>query len=335
MSGWDDLSDVTEPSIPAEAAEAVLSGDASAASSPEVAELGALFTAARRPADEAELDALRSTVSMFQREVVAPGQPMTARNPPVTHKLTRKAAVAVGAAVLVSAGAVAAAGGGLSSPFGSHGSQSARVATRVDETVDSSSTTEVTSTEVTTTVETTVPESTAPETSAPESTGVTTPRVEVSGAVGPDADGPAKFGLCTAWAARQHGDDSEPAGTSVTESSSVPVPFANLEAAAAANSQKVEEFCADSTPGGTTAADDAATSASRGQGQSDDNPSATAPGRGTDNPSVTAPGRGTDNPSVTAPGLGTDNPSVTAPGHSGSLPPPAQDAASEHRPDNG
>ena len=73
---------------------------------------------------------------------------------------------------------------------------------------------------------------------APESTDLSalqpvTP--ETTGGQGPDANGPAKHGLCRAWAA--HRSDS-PANQNSTA-------MRNLQAAAAAAGQTVEEFCAD------------------------------------------------------------------------------------------
>jgi len=55
---------------------------------------------------------------------------------------------------------------------------------------------------------------------------------------GPDPAGPAKYGLCTAYAhnsdqAKQHG-----------------VAFQNLEQAASDANQSVEDYCSNATPGG-------------------------------------------------------------------------------------
>ena len=112
-------------------------------------------------------------------------------------------------------------------------------------------------------------------------------------------NGPAKFGLCTAYAARTKHDEATtttaaatPPAEPVTESTDLPLPFQKLTDAATTAGQSVADFCADAVPGGAEHAADKA----------GDNPSATAPGKSGDNPSVTAPGKSGDNPSVTAPG---------------------------------
>jgi hypothetical protein len=58
---------------------------------------------------------------------------------------------------------------------------------------------------------------------------------------GPDATGPEKFGLCTAFASGQGG---------INGGKNDAVAFRNLQAAAGSAGQSVEEFCADVTPGG-------------------------------------------------------------------------------------
>jgi len=228
-------------------------------------------------------------------------------------RLTRKTLVAIGAVTLVSAGAAAAAGG-VPSPFAS---PRAFVATSKDTDAD----------------ETT--EGATDETAAPETSLDTTPSTDeattapaaaeaddaadstlTTDGQGPDANGPAKFGLCTAFAARTKHDDTTttaegatPAAepTADTTDSDLPVPFQNLTDAADAAGQTVEEFCADASPGGKA----------HGEGKPEDNPSATAPGHSGDDPSATAPGESDDNPSATAPGKSKDNnPSGTAPGKS-------------------
>lgn len=60
-------------------------------------------------------------------------------------------------------------------------------------------------------------------------------------AKGPDANGPAKFGLCTAWAANANGREHGNAENAP--------PFQNLQSAADAQDQTVEEFCNGVTPG--------------------------------------------------------------------------------------
>jgi hypothetical protein len=60
---------------------------------------------------------------------------------------------------------------------------------------------------------------------------------------GPDATGPAKFGLCTAFASGQGGTNG---------GKNDAVAFRNLQTAAETAGQSVEEFCADATPGAST-----------------------------------------------------------------------------------
>ena len=60
---------------------------------------------------------------------------------------------------------------------------------------------------------------------------------------GPDVTGPAKFGLCTAFAAGQGGTDG---------GKNDAVAFRNLRAAAETVGQSVEDFCAGATPGGAS-----------------------------------------------------------------------------------
>jgi len=88
---------------------------------------------------------------------------------------------------------------------------------------------------------------------------------------GPDVNGPAKFGLCTAFAARTKHDDTTTteAGATPTAEPELPIPFQALQDAADAGGQSVADFCADAQPGG----------ASDASGQSGENPSATAPGK--------------------------------------------------------
>lgn len=58
---------------------------------------------------------------------------------------------------------------------------------------------------------------------------------------GPDVSGPARYGLCTAYASGQ-------GGTSGQKNSAIP--FQKLQQAAQAAGQTVEQFCAGATPGG-------------------------------------------------------------------------------------
>jgi hypothetical protein len=222
----------------------------------------------------------------------------------IKKRLTRKTLAAIGVMTLVSAGAAAAAGG-VPSPF-----SAARPSVSPSNDTDSDESTE----------------ESADDTAAPDTSAETTPTTDESTAAaaavdadetadstdstdgqGPDVNGPAKFGLCTAFAARTKHDDvtttteagatapAEPAGE--TTDSDLPVPFQNLTDAADAAGQTVAEFCADAVPGGKA----------HDGSDSGDNPSATAPGKSDDNPSATAPGKSKNNPSGTAPGKSHGN----------------------------
>ena len=214
--------------------------------------------------------------------------------------LTAKTIAAIGAVTLVSAGAAAAATGTVPSPFASDNAKEvtaervpdialANVAKHLD---DAPVVTQTTIAATVATVDQIVADNTALE------------------GTGPDATGPAKFGLCTAYAAHEEHRDAEPDDGTPTTSVDLPAPFRNLTDAATAAGQTVEEFCADATPGTSAAA----------PGQNGDSPSATAPGRTGETPAATAPGQTGDSPSVTAPGKSGEVPSATAPGRAGDNP---------------
>ena len=201
-------------------------------------------------------------------------------------RLTRKSLAAIVGITLVSAGA-AAAGGVVSTPFSA---QRPSVAKSMHFASDDS--TEETDADVTTTATNKVESDDATEVAKADDSADDAADDATDGTgQGPDVNGPAKFGLCTAYAARTKHDEvttttaaATPPAEPVTVDS-LPVPFQNLTDAADAAGQTVAEFCADATPGG-----------------SGDNPSVTAPGKSGDNPSETAPGKSDDNPSITAPG---------------------------------
>ena len=222
--------------------------------------------------------------------------------------LTGKALAAIGVTTLASAGAAAAAGV-VPTPFSAPRPSVAKpfdadADDQTDETVSDETSATPTTDEADETTETEATETDA----AKAALDVT----DSTDGQGPDVNGPAKFGLCTAYAARTKHDTptttavggATPAAEPVSD---LPVPFQSLNDAADAAGQTVADFCADAVPGGAGHAD----------AKAGDNPSATAPGRSDDNPSATAPGKSDDNPSATAPGKSLDNPSATAPGKSG------------------
>jgi len=285
MSDWDDLEPVT-PEISSQDVERLLSGTSGDYETHEFAEVSAVLGALRQSAEADELSGLDSVLAAFAATVVtADADSSTQRTFSMTKKrLTRKSLAAIVGITLVSAGA-AAAGGVVSTPFSAQrpsvaksmhfASDDAIDETDADETapatdeVDSDDATEVAKTD--------------------DATDDST--VDTDGGQGPDVNGPAKFGLCTAYAARTKHDevtDTTAPATPTAEPETVdslPVPFQNLTDAADAAGQTVAEFCADATPGGSGDA----------HGKSDDNPSITAPGKSDDNPSITAPGKSDDN----------------------------------------
>jgi hypothetical protein len=311
MSDWDDLHGVTPPRISPEDADRLLDGTCVANANPEFGEIDAVLGALRAPAEATELAGLHSALVAFGAAVVTANDPSTTRTRPMIRKLlTGKAIATIGVVTLISAGAAAA--GVVPTPFSAsrpvvshsieHDAHDADDDTTVstDETVagDTTPTTAAVATDPT--VAATVADDAAESTDGTDDTD----------GVGPDVNGPAKFGLCTAYAERTKHDDTTttvaatPVAEPVAAESDLPVPFQALSDAAAAAGQTVAEFCADAVPGGSAEA----------PGKSGDNPSATAPGKSGDNPSATAPGKSGDNPSATAPGKSGDNPSATAPG---------------------
>jgi len=310
--GSDDLYGVT-PRISSEDAERLISGSSGVDGPAELADLSAVLGALRGPAEPAELAALASALAAFRAAAVTtPADNTNVRTLPMIKKrLTRKTLAAIGVVTLVSAGAAAAAGG-VPSPF-----SAARPSISPSKDIDDDESTEE-SADDTAAPDTAV--DTTPTTDEPTTAAAALDADETADSTagtdgqGPDVNGPAKFGLCTAFAARTKHDDvttttqadatapAEPAGE--TADSDLPVPFQNLTDAADAAGQTVAEFCADAVPGGEA----------HGDGGSDDNPSATAPGKSDDNPSATAPGKSKDHhPSGTASGKSHGHTSTTQP----------------------
>ena len=291
MSDWDDLDGVT-PRISSEDAERLLSGTAGIDETGDLGDVNAVLSALRQSAGPDELTGLDSVIGAFGAAVVtAQTDPSTQRTVPMMKKrLTGKTLAAIGVFTLVSAGAAAAAGV-VPSPFSSSKPPAATShGTEADDSTDESvaEDTAVDTTPTTDEVETTAAAETT-EAAEPDIAAVPADATVGTDGQGPDVNGPAKFGLCTAYAARTKHDDvttttaADATATAEPEStdSGLPVPFQNLTDAADAAGQTVAEFCADAVPGGSADA----------PGQSGDNPSATAPGKSGDNPSATAPGK--------------------------------------------
>ncbi|MEY2523925.1 MAG: hypothetical protein QOJ66_2490, partial [Ilumatobacteraceae bacterium] len=253
MSDWDDLQPVT-PEISSQDVERLLSGNSDVDETHELADVSAVLGALRQSAEPDELSGLDSALAAFGAAVVtAQALPSTLRTFPMTTKrLTRKSLAAIVGITLVSAGA-AAAGGVVSTPFSAQRPSVAKSmhfasGDSTDET-DANETTPATD-EV---------DSDANEVAkTDDATDATDNATDgTDGGQGPDVNGPAKFGLCTAYAARTKHDEvtdttapATPTAEPVTVDS-LPVPFQNLTDAAVAAGQTVAEFCADAVPGGS------------------------------------------------------------------------------------
>ncbi|MEO8265648.1 MAG: hypothetical protein ABI706_09085 [Ilumatobacteraceae bacterium] len=304
MSSWDDLHGVTPPRISPEDAERLLSSAPGADAIHDLAEVSAVFDALRGPGEPSELEGVHAALAAFGAAVVTTQlDPSTVRTRPMIRKiLTGKAIATIGVVTLISAGAAAAAGV-VPTPF-SASRPSVATSTEhqadddTDETLagDTTSSTEISTTESTESTESTEVDADKAATDDAAETTDSSDISDISDGVGPDVNGPAKFGLCTAFEARnKHVDTTTTVATATPVAEPVvagdlPVPFHALTDAAAAAGLSVADFCADAVPGGTG-----------------DSPSATAPGKSGDSPSATAPGKPTSNPSATAPGK-PDNP---------------------------
>ena len=309
MSDWDDLDGVTPP-ISNEDAERLLTGTFGIGETPQRADLSSVIGALRAPGEPAELAGLPSVLAAFGAAVVTahPDPSIQTTIPMRRKRLTGKTLAAIGVFTLVSAGAAAAAGV-VPSPFSSSKPPAATSHdTDADDSTDESDAEDTAVDTTPTTDEVEAVETTAAaETTEADEVGVAAEPADATvdtDGQGPDVNGPAKFGLCNAYAARTKHDDvtittvadatatAEPEGTD----SDLPLPFQNLTDAADTAGQTVAEFCADAIPGGSADAPE----------ESGDNPSATAPGHSDDK------GKSGDNPSATAPGR-----SGGAPGNSG------------------
>jgi hypothetical protein len=85
---------------------------------------------------------------------------------------------------------------------------------------------------------------------------------------GPDATGPAKFGLCTAWAAGQGSTNGNKADSTAYQAL----------AAAAGGAANVADFCADAIPGGNSPSAGGPSGAQNSQGDEHANPASTEHG---------------------------------------------------------
>jgi hypothetical protein len=295
-------------------AERLLAGHAGAGDDDELADMANLFAALRAPSQASELAGTDDLVALIATAVrnggIEAAQPP--RRKPVLARIITAKVAAVSAVVLFSAGAAAAATGHLPDPLQRTVSNTfSHVGLELPSPADEPAT------------NSTDPASTSTSTmTSDESDTTTTPTTGANAAaVGPDANGPAKHGLCNAFL-NDNGHDKNPDA----------VAFRNLTAAATAAGQTVAEFCAptsDTTTTVVTADDDSGRPADRGNSGS--TPAATAPGQTGDRgnsgstPAATAPGQADKgNSDTTAPGQPENKgkrdstPSATAPGRTAS-----------------
>jgi hypothetical protein len=265
MTDWDDLVGVT-PRISNDDAERLLSGTSRVDEPHDLADISEILAALRGPADPAELAGLHAALVAFKAAVVATEyNPSTARTPLMFRKrLTRKTLAAIGVVTLVSAGA-AAAGGLVPSPF-SAARPSITKTTDADADDQGDDTVVTDGLDSTTTTKVDDDQDEVAETDAAETEETDAVEAADDATVntdqGPDVNGPAKFGLCTAFAARTKHDDTTtteagatPPAEPVAETADRPLPFQKLSDAATAAGQSVADFCADAVPGGTEHAD--------------------------------------------------------------------------------
>jgi hypothetical protein len=272
MTRSNDMNGVTPLPLSAQEAERLVSG-IGVEQTDDLAKMNAVLGALRAPADAGELVGLDNAVAAFG----AGRAPMHVTNvspltrPSIHRVLTGRTLFTIGVITLASAGAAAAAGvvPTLFSAPRPHAATSTEVTeiteerpvvTEVGDTVPVS--TESSEPETSVVPETVAPQPAPPATPVPE---IPTPSLEPvttaaeatpdAAAIGPDVDGPAKFGLCTAFAASGHEDDDEQS-----------IPFQALTDAAAAIGTTVEDFCADAVPGG----DDVSDSTDDSDGSADD-----------------------------------------------------------------
>jgi len=314
MSDQDDLDGVT-PRLSDADFERLLSGAPPMDDSQRLADLDKVMNALRTPPEPSEFTGLDSALAAFSGTVVATQIDSMGRVQPMKKRLlTGKALAGVAAITFASAG-VAAAAGVVPTPFSASRPSIAAPTKHDDDDATDEATVEATDAADTSLYTSADIDETEPSDVTEEiaTNGTSSVSVEVEAAngqdQGPDVNGPAKFGLCTAFAARTKHDDTTttaaatPPAEPVADGSAsdLPIPFQALKDAADAAGQSVTDFCADAVPGGS----------GDSSGHSADNPSATAPGKAGQNPSATAPGK-SDNPSATAHGKPADNPSTTA-----------------------
>jgi hypothetical protein len=222
MTAGDDLQgDVRRSAFDPDLVERLLDGELEPDDAPDaLAGIAALVRTARSPATAAELmDEPRVLQAMAVAPVDASGVPSPGRTRMITQ-VTRTKAAAIVVLSALGVGAVAAAV--TANKPKDHG--------KAGPTTDP----------IVVTVPATEPGSTLPETTAGDETATSTSTTPTAIAAqvaaqgqGPDATGPAAYGLCTAWTAQQR-NGAQPNG----------VAFHNLDDAAAAAGMATADYCA-------------------------------------------------------------------------------------------
>jgi hypothetical protein len=317
MTDSDDSDEVLHRFITDDRAERLLAGG-EATGDDDLASIAGLFTVLRAPAQPAELaetDDLVARMAAAVRDGRTESVQEPSRRRPVLARVITAKVAALATVALFSAGAAAAAATGhLPDPV-------QRTVSRTFSHVGVDLPSPDDGTDIPTDPATTT-------TAAGASESTTTPANAAHEALGPDATGAAKAGLCTAYVANDGHGNSRDA-----------IAFENLADAATKAGQTVAEFCAPTT-GTTTTTTTGETAKPADPGNSGSTPAATAPGRPTE------PGNSGSTPAATAPGQPTEpgnsgsTPAATAPappiepGNSGSTPaataPGASDAGNGH-----
>ncbi|HEY0518836.1 MAG TPA: hypothetical protein VGC84_05030 [Ilumatobacteraceae bacterium] len=278
---------MTIPPLSPEEAERLISA-IGAEHTEHVAGLNAVLAALRSPGDGSELGGAEAALSAFTTaaapSIVRASSPLT--RPSIHKLLTARTLATIGVLTLVSAGAAAAAGG-LPMPFAPSRPSASATTEVIESTDDETEATEVTETTVTelpTTAPTQEP-TTSVEPSSTQDVGAAPAEpviadvsvTESTEGIGPDVNGPAKFGLCTAFAAQSKHDANDTADDDATAAASDDaVPFQSLSDAAAAAGQTVEEFCADAVPGGSVQTPDGSKHSDDSEGSDDSDKSTSA-----------------------------------------------------------
>jgi hypothetical protein len=261
----------------------LLGGELDPADAPQrLAGVIALMRAAGGPPAGDELAGQRAMVEAMAATEDAPGVPFVRRKPVLLRAHSTRAAAVVALAAL-GVGAAAAAVTANRPSDRAAGPTTEPIVVTVAPTVAST-----TAETPPLTPETTPPETTTTSSTTSTTTAAATAAATAAGGRGPDATGPAAFGLCTALLAHQR-SGADPNG----------VAFENLDAAAAAAGMATGDYCAavvaarDAALGDTEATRSAAekphprqdeqangSGDGRGGGPPPDVPGASAPGRG-------------------------------------------------------